>query len=450
MTQTSDFRNFLTNKVNLNQTRINTLSAKVASLQTFLTNDEVFGDHVSELLPQGSFAHGTIIKPVGTRDFDADVLMPMDDVPGWSAADYVENLYTAFGRSNSYKTMRGRHSRCVRIDYSGDFHVDVVPFVTRNGATYITNRVKNEFQVSAPDEFTAWLEGQNRITDGNLVKVVRLLKYLRDHKSTYKVPSVTLTAALAHQVSDTATVLDPDAYKNVANTLRTLSSALSAQVDGYETVPPYIKDPGTGQDLTDRWKPENYIAFRDRFRRHATLIANACDAQTYAEALAIWRDLFGPDFGESVTLTAAVEAHYAAAPPATEKFLDKNFGIEERINPAYTVKAVGEVVPKKGFRNRPLPATGDLVDKYRDIIVRIKDCNVPEPYDLYWKVRNHGEEAEQASALRGDIHKDDGSKSRKESTQYVGRHYVEAYIVKDGVCVAKSRQPVIVTSRSGS
>lgn len=443
MSQEIDLKNFLSEKVNLNQTRLNLLSQRVQAIQTYLLGDETFGDTFSELLPQGSFAIGTIIKPVGNHEFDADVLLPMDEIAGWEAKDYVENLYTAFGRSSTYATMRGRHSRCVRIDYAGDFHVDVVPFVTRNGSTYITNRVTNEYESSAPDQFTEWVEEQDRVTNGNLVKVVRLLKYLRDHKQTYSIPSVTLTAALAHRVDATAPLFDADSYDGIGNTLKTLTGALRDHLALYPLTPPYIKDPGTGQDLTDRWTPEQYKNFRTRFTAQANLIEEACGKAEYADALPIWRSLFGPDFGTAAaSLSAAVSKHYIEH-ASSEKFLDRDFRIPTSLNLAHSAKVVGEVVPKRGFRNRPLPKTGDRVDKGRSLIFKVK-TNVPAPYDVYWKIRNHGEEAAQANALRGDIHKDDGSHTRRESTSYIGHHYVEALIVKDGVCVAKDRQPVIV------
>lgn len=445
MSQSSDFKAFLTEKVNLNQTRLNLLSRRVAAIENFLTNDEVFADHVTEVIPQGSFAHGTIIKPVGSKEFDADVLVPMDEVDGWAASDYVQKLYEAFGRSATYKTMRSRKKRCVTIDYAGDFHVDVVPFVTRSGATYVANRATDEFELAAPDGFTEWFEEKNRIANGNLVKVVRLLKYLRDHKTRYTVPSVTLTAALAHHVSETAKVKTPDAYSNVANTLRTLSSELAAQVAGYPYGPPYIADPGTSRDLADRWGRDNYQTFQIRFTSYAEKIGEACDANDYDKAVTIWRDLFGSDFGtmtESASLTASASARSLV--PVSERFLDRDFSIPEAVNPAYRFKAVGYLVPRRGFRDGPLPKRGDRVGKSRSLKFKVEASNIPEPYDVYWKIRNYGEEAEQADSLRGDIHKDSGTRSWAESTSYIGHHYVEAMIVKDGVCVAKSRQDVIV------
>ncbi|MEW1807532.1 cyclic GMP-AMP synthase DncV-like nucleotidyltransferase [Pseudarthrobacter sp. NPDC080039] len=445
MSQHGDFKAFLTEKVNLNQSRLNLLSQRVTAIENFLSNDEVFGEYVTEVIPQGSYAHGTIIKPVGNKEFDADVLVPMDSVDGWNPSDYVQKLYEAFGRSASYKSMRSRKKRCVTIDYAGDFHVDVVPFVNRYDTAYVTNRFTDQFEPAAPDEFTEWLEGKNRITNGNLVKVVRLLKYLRDHKTRFTIPSVTLTAALAHHVSESATIIDPDAYRNVANTLRTLSAALATQLAAYPNVAPCIIDPGTGRNLADRWQSHNYRTFRTRFASYAEKIGEACDECDYSKAVKIWQDLFGSNFGaivKSASLTAG--ASNMSLVPASERFLDRDFDIPEALNPAYRFKTVGYVVPGRGFRDGPLPRRGDRVGKHRSLRFKIEKSNIPEPYDVYWKIRNYGEEAERADSLRGEIQKDSGARSWTETTSYVGYHYVEAMVVKDGTCVAKSRQNVIV------
>lgn len=445
MSQASDFRSFLTEKVNLNQSRLSLLSQRVASIENFLTSDEIFAESVNEVVPQGSFAHGTIIKPVGNKDFDADILIPMEKIEGWSPKDYVQKLYEAFGRSSHYKTMRSRKKRCVTINYTGDFHIDVVPFVSIGGATYVTNKVSDQLEVAAPDDFSEWFEAKNRVTNGNLVKVVRLLKYLRDHKTRYTVPSITLTAALAHHVSEATRIVTPDAYKNVANTLRTLSDALASQLAAYPLTPPHITDPGTGQNLADRWRNENYQTFRNRFTAYAGKIGEACDEDKYQNALKIWRELFGQEFG-TVSESAVRAASFAdrSVIPNSEQFLDRDFNIPEKLDSSLRFKTVGYLIPKRGFRHGQLPKRGNRVGKHRSLRFKIVGSNVPEPYDVYWKIRNYGEEAKLSNSLRGDINKDDGSRVWKETTSYVGHHYVEAMIVKEGHCVAKSRQDVIV------
>lgn len=47
--------------------------------------------------------------------------------------------------------------------------------------------------------------------------------------------------------------------------------------------------------------------------------------------------------------------------------------------------------------------------------------------------------------IRGNIEKTN-SKIKKESTNFKGPHYVECYLVKNGVCVARNRIDVPIKS----
>jgi hypothetical protein len=85
------------------------------------------------------------------------------------------------------------------------------------------------------------------------------------------------------------------------------------------------------------------------------------------------------------------------------------------------------------------------VPKNRNLRFELK-TDVPAPFDVYWKVRNGGSEAAAANKLRGEIRPDDGKLILTETTSYTGTHYVEAYVVKDGIVVARAFHPVIVTS----
>ncbi len=50
-----------------------------------------------------------------------------------------------------------------------------------------------------------------------------------------------------------------------------------------------------------------------------------------------------------------------------------------------------------------------------------------------------------AQDLRGEITADNGRNVREETTNYIGYHWMECYIVKDGLCVARVRHQVIVS-----
>jgi hypothetical protein len=63
--------------------------------------------------------------------------------------------------------------------------------------------------------------------------------------------------------------------------------------------------------------------------------------------------------------------------------------------------------------------------------------DVPQPYEIEWKVLNQGPMAEQRDEIRGQIWRDTGHQKRRESTTFKGGHLVECYAIKDGFVVAR-------------
>ena len=71
----------------------------------------------------------------------------------------------------------------------------------------------------------------------------------------------------------------------------------------------------------------------------------------------------------------------------------------------------------------------------------IKNINKFEnlkPFNICWKVKNEGEVAKKRNIIRGQIYQTDRD-TQEEHTDFRGDHYVEAYLIKDDICVAKGR-----------
>ena len=98
---------------------------------------------------------------------------------------------------------------------------------------------------------------------------------------------------------------------------------------------------------------------------------------------------------------------------------------------------------KNGFRPIELsgqPFTSPLLEKWGNLIYEAQ-TNVPKPFVVHWQVVNTGDEATKARCLRGEFNSGEVSHSglrRKEETRYSGMHWIECFIEKNGVCVAKS------------
>lgn len=445
-----EFNLFLRDHVNLNQSRIDTLHSRVSSLDTALEDSAILEDKLEgSLIPQGSFAHRTIIKPLSGNDFDADVLLPMTEQDEWEPKMYTVELKKALDAVPRYaeKTVLGK--RCVTIQFANDFHVDVVPFIERtDGNTYITHRTRNEFIRQDPTAFTDWLNEQNSTTNGHLVRTIRLVKWLRD-RSSIDCPSVVLAALLAGRVRSFAGI---DGYGNVATTFTALLEDLRDYLELHSATP-WVDD-RIGQNLADRLTQTGFDNLKSQLNRWARLAREALDAES-SESIDKWRELLGDTFGASNANSA--QALSASAAPATptyehrmvpgEMTITEQFGYPEQRSAADTFRIVARMSPtKKGRgRYRPLSANGNLVPIGRSLRFEIDGCTVQEPYDVYWKVRNAGPEAARRRAFRGEIIK--RGNQIQETSDFPGTHWIQAWIVKDGVAVATATQDVIIMSR---
>ncbi len=66
-------------------------------------------------------------------------------------------------------------------------------------------------------------------------------------------------------------------------------------------------------------------------------------------------------------------------------------------------------------------------------------------YEIYWKVKNVGKIAKEKNCIRGQVVKTN-LKKQIEVTSFIGEHFVECYIVKNGVCVAKGHIDVPISN----
>lgn len=68
----------------------------------------------------------------------------------------------------------------------------------------------------------------------------------------------------------------------------------------------------------------------------------------------------------------------------------------------------------------------------------IAKTDAPKSCEVYWKVRNVGSIAEKKNMIRGQILKTNKN-THNEYSQFHGEHYVECFLVLNGVCVARDR-----------
>ena len=212
--------------------------------------------------------------------------------------------------------------------------------------------------------------------------------------------------------------------------------------------PHYPGDPDEkGENFADKWDRNDHARAKAFFKWIEWLqddfqgILNAGTKTQLDEAL---EARFGSNAAKE-----SIQRHKCSLTsiiPATTTALSR-FDVPHRDQPLwpkdyrYSVVINGQAA-RQGFRTMHSNRGFNRIGKGFSLRFEAK-TNVPEPYKVYWQVVNTGFEAEQLGkrGLRGTIFS--GSIVRTESTEYIGFHWIECFIVKNNVCVARSGEFVV-------
>lgn len=143
-----------------------------------------------------------------------------------------------------------------------------------------------------------------------------------------------------------------------------------------------------------------------------------------------WKKIFGRPFPNS----------------ETKSFSGLNVS-EEYIEDQYEINLYGHVSIECEIRkNNLLEALlsnllgeGNEINGNRKLRFYVDEISVPHPYEIKWKIKNVGEEAERLGNLRGGILDDEGGAERFETAEFSGPHFVECYVIFDNQVVARDR-----------
>ena len=467
------FTSFLKDTVNLNQTRIDLLEGNVEAIKNFIRQCE-WKPRIRGFEEQGSWAHDTIIKPVEGAEFDADLLVMVDPVDDWTAKDYVVNLGKALAQSPTYGEKTKTWDYCVTITYQGQRKIDIAPCVVgrlTKDRLEVCNRPVDKFEVSEPIAYTNWLRERNALSGGNSFrKVTRLLKYLRDIKSTFTCPSVLLTTLLGMQIEWYDK--DTDDFADVPTTLRTVMGRLDVWLQA-RPVKPRVPNPKLIQeDFAARWTDLQYSNFRSFIHKYRAWVDEAYAAEGKAESITAWQRVFGGAFakGEAVTATkGAIEGLSLAKSlmVSTAAHLDglveavRDYGVlilpgefyqipymrQPPWNQAATVTSNVQVFAtwhssRDAAQGRPV-RTGEILPRrgglWFDVAVN-GGQPVPAGYGIHWRITNTGVSALALNNGRGEFYVPQRGHRRWEVLEYRGVHVAEAFVVRasDNLLVGQS------------
>lgn len=471
----NDFSAFLKETVNLNQTRLANLEGNVEALKNFLRQRD-WGVKVRTFHAQGSWAHKTIIKPVDGGEFDADLLVMVDAVEGWTAKQYVDELYRAFRESETYRDKVQRFRYCVTITYAGDRKVDIAPCIKdrRWADTYeVCNRDADAFEETAPVAYTDWLNERNGYSGKNSFrKVTRLLKYLRDIKGRFTCPSVLLTTLVGNQINWWDK--DSAAFEDTPTTLQTIIGRLDDWLQNNTAKPRVVNPKLDKEDFAKQLTQDQYANFCAMIHKYRGWVDEACEAKTRTESIKAWRRLFGDDFAKGEDVSAlSIGNLVERASPLSSLVLSTAAHLDSLVDDV--INFGRSILPTAFYRppyqkEPPWAALGPVSRNVQITVVHQTSRSdsygrsvspgdalprsgglwftayvngtqkVPEGFRVEWRITNTGAEALIRREGRGSFYTGQRLHSRWEGLSYRGVHIAEAFIVRtqDDVLVGQS------------
>lgn len=442
----SKFNTFYTSYVVLPQSEQNSLyDKKNLNLQRLKNGLKEYNDEyktsysVAEDCVQGSVAMSTVVQNEDS-DYDIDVAVVFNkSVLGDKGAQATRNMVANALRrkTKQFNAEPEVKTSCVRVKYADGYHIDFA--IYRRSYDYINEEWIYEHSGSEWSSrelrgLTDWFKTQNDNSDGKLRKVIRLSKMFCKSRSLWKnMPSGLLQTVLCDEkLQKSYDRIDELFYytmKEIVNRIEN-STSVVAPVDN-------------GRDLTPRQSDkQKMINWKNRLKsKLADLDVLFSEDCTQTDAIQAWYGFFNHEFwNESTT-----KSEYNTLQPFKKSvcsFVDNEQFIEDMfpVNLMYSCK-ISCLVSGNGWRPTPIGEFLSLLKRYLphrfEIRCTMEYTNCPWPYKVFWKVRNVGVEAEKRNMLRGQIY--EKGKTIVEHSNFFGKHYIECYIIKNGVCVARDK-----------
>ena len=430
----NDFEEFIEN---IAPDQLDAMNTSVKEIAKKLNNHyyNLKSDDTSHMYVVGSVGRGTSIK--GASDLDIIFDLPTEKFTQYD--NYGEN---SNGQSALIQEVKNvLLERYPNTDISGDGQVVVIAF-----AKYTVELVPgfkqsdNSFKYPDTNAGGTWKitnplpeieESKNAAAESNNV-FIHICNMLREWKNNigFKFGGL-LIDTLTYNFLNSNTSYKSATFSDYLDIVKDIFSYLK----GLNKEQSYWFALGSNQHVYNSSNGNFIDKAKDAFEKLETLLDDNCNA--------ILIEIFGNKFPKT---TSSETTDYALMEKQTERFIYQLFSVDIR----YSLQIDCDVKSKIKAGNRTTDFSQSLrymlsnrfaLHTGKDLVFKIIKCDVPggaESCDIYWKIKNNGQEAYDRDCFRGQIEKTNCTK-HFERTDFKGNHYVECFLVKNGICVAKDR-----------
>lgn len=291
-TQLDDLLARIAEGIQLDVTRKQRMESAYQAIQELLEADEGFFKNIKfEIYPQGSVRIGTTVKPTAKNEFDLDIVIHIVvDWKRYTPQQIYNELKRVLMNNSTYKEKVELKNRCIRLNYAGDFHMDILPGCQESAydsnKLVIPDRELGSWASSNPRGYADWFTERAETVRMSLLekafsaqglpaddfakkkplqRAVQLIKMYRDQyfqdNQDMATSSVILTT-IAGRFYDG----EDSIYDTIDNIIQRIKSELEKQVGYYDRL--VIFNPVNGEeDFTDKWARDKEPELYDHFKK---------------------------------------------------------------------------------------------------------------------------------------------------------------------------------------
>jgi hypothetical protein len=275
--------------IQLTQAQFEDVTRKYGAIGRWLADPtSALYQYAPDIYPQGSMRLGTTIRPWKGEEFDLDIVSQLHGCDGQGPM-YLYNLVAGRLRDHgTYRNILELKNRCLRINYAGNFHLDIIPACPNGGESIkVPDRARSVWVPSNPLGYAEWFFLQCQYS-GRLKKAMdaRIRPLPSNVPSERKYP-LQRAVQLLKRHRDSFFDGNPDAARSILITTlaaqvyegqESLTLALDGIIDGLRSfiasTPgiPQVPNPTNSQEnFAAGWNKETYpqfVRYLESVRQH--------------------------------------------------------------------------------------------------------------------------------------------------------------------------------------
>ncbi len=300
------------------------------TIADIINKDDAFLRINLQMYPHGSFRLKTTVRPLKENEYDLDFVIELPSNSLMMPKELYDHIYRILKSDGIHNDMLEKKTRCIRVNYANDFHMDIMPGKVLNTTTkeiIVPDRdLKNWYHHSNPIGYANWFENQATVdrqkynkahfyakvnaeplTEQESVRkleplrrAVQLVKRYRDiycDKNNVKPVRSIIICTLMGYISSS--------YSNEIDIINDFCDYANRKIEENNRKPFEVRNPVVNENLSEKWieDPDNFNDFVDMIESLSADLIKLKKDELNVDIISHLKKMFG----ESLTIDVIKE-----------------------------------------------------------------------------------------------------------------------------------------------